>query len=244
MSRSPQDETTELAQKVLDILEQQLTNHLPEGVTTSEVAGVFQRQRLTLVAALVGMLDGIAKRQSDCTQSLTAVSGSDRVLAELERLLDDGEEHQLVVLSGEDFHRFSITPDVDGLYVAIEGRQDKERKLDTTDAAALLDFLADVYPPAAGGVLIAVHDSFALLQESELPSVRTLYDSLVADGRPPDVAFELAVRIHRAVTRVRADAWRGVRAREQAIKGAVFEVLKDIEGTERIFQVVKCQSAY
>lgn len=164
MSRRPDDETAELAHEGLHFLELQLTRQPPEGVTAREVASVFRRQRPALVVALAGMLDAIAERQvNGAPSALGAVSSSDRMLATLERLLDDGEPHQLVVLSGKEFHRFSITPDVDGLYVAFEGSLDKERKLDRTDARALLAFLQEVHLPTAGGVLVEVRDSFARL---------------------------------------------------------------------------------
>lgn len=136
---------------------------------------------------------------------------------------------------------------MDGLYVAFEGRPDHERKFERTDGRALLGFLPDVYTPTAGGVLVAVRDSFVRLEESklsELPAVRALYDSLLADGRPPDAAFELAVRLHRAVMKVRPGGWRGIRAREQVIKRTLYEILRDEEKTERIFQDVKKQPSY
>ena len=91
MSRSPRNDTAELAQEGLAILEQQLKSQPPEGVTASDVEGVFRRQRPALVAALAGMLGAIADRQSDGPPSLRAVSSGDRMLAEIERLLDDGK---------------------------------------------------------------------------------------------------------------------------------------------------------
>lgn len=169
MSTSLNDETTELAQEGLDILELQLTQQPPAGVTASVVAVFIRRQWPALVAALAGMLEEIAARQPKRAPPRgRAVSSGDREQAELERLLEEGEELQLVVLSGREFHRFSITPDVDGLYVASEGSPDTERKLDRTDARALLGFLPEVCPPAAGGVLVAVRDSFARNEEPEL----------------------------------------------------------------------------
>lgn len=157
MSRPPDEETTELAQAGVDLLEQQLTSHPPQGVTASDVAGVFQRQRPKLVAALADMLSSIKENQSvSAGPSVRAVSGGDPMLSELERLLEDGEQHQLVVRSGNDFHRFTITPDVDGIFVSLEGDQASELKLEAVDATALLSFLPVVHLPAAGGELVAV----------------------------------------------------------------------------------------
>jgi type I restriction enzyme R subunit len=42
----------------------------------------------------------------------------------------------------------------------------------------------------------------------------------------------------------RPDGWRGVHAREQWIKSAMYQVLKDVEEVERLFQIVKQQREY
>lgn len=248
MLRKSNNEMAELAQEGVDILEQQLTIHPPDGVTASDVEGVFQRQRPVLVATLAGMLGAVAARQAArASSSVETITSSEHMLAELERLIDDGEEHRLVVLAGPAFQRFSITPDVDGIYVAPEGSLGKEKKLDETGARALLDFLPSVYPAATGGVLVAVLDSVAGLEEpelSEMPAVRALYDSILPHGGPPEATFELAVRLHRAVMKVRPDGWRGIRAREQVIKRALYEIFRDEEATERLFKVVKNHKAY
>lgn len=170
MLRKPNNVMDELAQEGVGILEQQLTIRPPDGVSASDVEGVFRRQRPVLVAALAGILEAIAARQTArASFSVETVTSSERMLTELERLIDDGGEHRLVVLSRQAFHRFIITPDVDGIYVAPEENLGQEKKLDRTDARALLDFLPDVYPPAAGGVLVAVHDSVAGFEEPEPP---------------------------------------------------------------------------
>lgn len=166
MLRKPSNVMDELAQEGVDILEQQLTMRPPDGVSASDVERVFRRQRPVLVAALAGILEAIAARQTvRAPFSGETVTSSERMLTELERLIDDGGEHRLVVLSGQAFHRFIITPDVDGIYVVPEGHLGKEKKLDNIDARALLDFLPDVYPPAAGGVLVAVHDPVSGFEE-------------------------------------------------------------------------------
>jgi type I restriction enzyme R subunit len=43
---------------------------------------------------------------------------------------------------------------------------------------------------------------------------------------------------------VRPDEWRGVQAREQIIKGALYSVLQDVTEVERIFVVIKAQGEY
>jgi type I restriction enzyme R subunit len=77
------------------------------------------------------------------------------------------------------------------------------------------------------------------------PALRAIYNNLRpsaagnGDGR-----LELAVNIDAAVKRARQDAWRGVRAREQMIKRALYDVLLDDAEVERIFVVIRAQSEY
>ena len=44
--------------------------------------------------------------------------------------------------------------------------------------------------------------------------------------------------------RVRPDGWRGVQAREQVIKRALFDILLDESEVERIFLIIKAQGEY
>jgi len=55
---------------------------------------------------------------------------------------------------------------------------------------------------------------------------------------------ELALRIDDAVKRTRPDGWRGVLAREQVVKKALYEVLQDVAEVERVFSVIKAQTEY
>ncbi len=50
------------------------------------------------------------------------------------------------------------------------------------------------------------------------------------------------LRLDEAVKRVRPDGWRGVQAREQVIKAALYDVLQDVAEVERIFLIIKAQS--
>ena len=43
---------------------------------------------------------------------------------------------------------------------------------------------------------------------------------------------------------MRPDGWRGVLAREQVIKRAIFEVVPDQAEVERIFLIIKAQGEY
>jgi type I restriction enzyme, R subunit len=59
-----------------------------------------------------------------------------------------------------------------------------------------------------------------------------------------DPALELALRLDAAIKRARPNAWRGVLAKEQVIKAALFQELKDVAEVERIFLIVKAQPEY
>ena len=54
----------------------------------------------------------------------------------------------------------------------------------------------------------------------------------------------LALRVDTTVKEVRPDGWRGVQAREQVIKAALYGVLQDVAEVERIFIVIKAQGEY
>jgi type I restriction enzyme R subunit len=59
-----------------------------------------------------------------------------------------------------------------------------------------------------------------------------------------DTVLDLAVKLDAAVRRVRPDGWRGIQAREQIIKAALYELLKDETEVERLFLIVKAQGEY
>jgi len=59
-----------------------------------------------------------------------------------------------------------------------------------------------------------------------------------------DPVLGLAVKLDAAVKRVRPDGWRGVQPREQVIKAALYEILRDEAEVERIFPIIKAQGEY
>jgi type I restriction enzyme R subunit len=59
-----------------------------------------------------------------------------------------------------------------------------------------------------------------------------------------DTALTQALEIDAAVRKVRPDGWRGVQAREQVIKAALFSILKDRGEVERIFTIIMAQTEY
>jgi type I restriction enzyme R subunit len=69
------------------------------------------------------------------------------------------------------------------------------------------------------------------------PGKRALYNNLSQNE-------DLALRIDDAVRKVRPDDWRGIQAREQVIKKALFDVLQDVAEVERIFLIIKAQVEY
>ena len=74
-------------------------------------------------------------------------------------------------------------------------------------------------------------------EEVDTPGRRALYNNLNKDR-------DLALRIDEAVKTARHDAWRGVQAKELAIKRALHDVLQDVGEVERIFLIVKQQREY
>ena len=85
------------------------------------------------------------------------------------------------------------------------------------------------------------------------PALRALYNNLKRDGGPEtpgedavseDPALDLALKLDAEVKRVRPDGWRGVQAREQVIKAALYQVLEDEAEVERIFLIIRAQDEY
>ena len=93
------------------------------------------------------------------------------------------------------------------------------------------------------------------------PALRALYNNLKKTQTPlreanraaeaqadyqtvHDPTLLLTLRIDEAVRQARFDGWRGVQAREQMIKRALYDVLRDESEVERIFLIVKAQREY
>ncbi len=64
-----------------------------------------------------------------------------------------------------------------------------------------------------------------------------------ANGPAADTA-ELALRLDAAIKHQRPDSWRGVVAREQIVKQAMFDVLGDVNAVNALFPVVFAQAEY
>ena len=89
------------------------------------------------------------------------------------------------------------------------------------------------------------------------PGLRALYNNLlsilppsVADasavymGERQDRVLNIALQIDSAVKTQRPDSWRGVHAREQVVKRAIYGVVNSEDVVERIFPVLKQQAEY
>ena len=93
------------------------------------------------------------------------------------------------------------------------------------------------------------------------PALRALYNNLKMAGGTTaradrvaeapekydasvDPVLEKAKKIDAKVKQARPDEWRGVQAREQVIKAALYGVLQDEAEVERIFLIIKAQSEY
>jgi type I restriction enzyme R subunit len=73
--------------------------------------------------------------------------------------------------------------------------------------------------------------------ELNTPGKRALWNNLNGD-------LELALRVDRTVRQVRPDGWRGVQAKEQVIKAALYGLLQDAAEVERLVGVLVAQPEY
>jgi type I restriction enzyme R subunit len=57
-------------------------------------------------------------------------------------------------------------------------------------------------------------------------------------------ALALALKIDETVKHTRPDGWRGVQAKENVIKAALYGILQDVAEVERIFLIIRQQKEY
>ncbi|MHB8892578.1 MAG: type I restriction enzyme subunit R domain-containing protein, partial [Candidatus Limnocylindrales bacterium] len=82
---------------------------------------------------------------------------------------------------------------------------------------------------------VSVDTGTFVVQSAEVPAEYT------ATGDP---VLDVALMLDTAVRSVRPDGWRGVHAKEQVIKAALYRVLRDHAEVERLFLIVKAQGEY
>ena len=74
-------------------------------------------------------------------------------------------------------------------------------------------------------------------EQLDTPGRRALYNNLQKNE-------ELAIKIDDTVKHTRPDGWRGVQAKENVIKAALYGILQDVAEVERIFLIVEKQKEY
>jgi type I restriction enzyme R subunit len=73
--------------------------------------------------------------------------------------------------------------------------------------------------------------------ELDTAGKRAMWNNLNGD-------LDLALRVDSTVRQVRPDGWRGVQAKEQVIKAALYGLLQDAAEVERLFEVLVAQPEY
>jgi type I restriction enzyme, R subunit len=91
-------------------------------------------------------------------------------------------------------------------------------------------------------------------RQLDTPGRLAIYNSLRAQPAGPLIAAEpkpgaepvvdLALQVDRAVKTRRQHGWRGQPQREQLVKQAIFDVLRDVDAVERIYPIVYAQKEY
>ncbi len=81
------------------------------------------------------------------------------------------------------------------------------------------------------------------LKQSTSPRIARVAASPSTSAAGDDV-LDLALKIDYVVKSVRPDGWRGVQAREQIIKSALYGILQDMPEVERMFLIIKAQTEY
>jgi type I restriction enzyme R subunit len=96
-------------------------------------------------------------------------------------------------------------------------------------------------PLAKSPALRAVYNTLASTQTS---TTGTAEARPAFGAAPPDPILERAQTLDAKLRACAPDGWRGVLAKERAVKGIIFEVLGDEALVEQLFPVIKAQAAY
>jgi type I restriction enzyme R subunit len=107
----------------------------------------------------------------------------------------------------------------------------KERKVNATTYEEYLKKIAQL----AAHVMEGKKDTTPTVLNT--PALRALYHNLDSDE-------DLALTLHENIMERKPNGWRGIDTRERTVKQAIYEVLGNVEDTERIFEIVKKQSEY
>ncbi len=128
----------------------------------------------------------------------------------------------------------------------------KQRKQNAIDYKKYLKQIAALANKVAAGLADDTPEQL------DSPGKRALFNNLVdvmpanviADeasefhSDPHEKALKLALEIDKAIIDVSSDNWRGNHAKEQVIKNALYQVIKDVPALERIYQIIVQQKEY
>lgn len=85
-------------------------------------------------------------------------------------------------------------------------------------------------------------------EELDSPGKRAIYNVLTGASGNSELTseqqIEQTVRIDLTIKEVRPDGWRGVQAKEQVIKAALYEILQDTKAVDEVFNIVSAQKEY
>ncbi|HDZ79354.1 MAG TPA: HsdR family type I site-specific deoxyribonuclease [Gammaproteobacteria bacterium] len=122
----------------------------------------------------------------------------------------------------------------------------KQRKENAIAYEAYLQKIADLAKQVAAGLADGTPEQL------DSPGKRALFNNLVdalpgnavADANAQEIALEITLKIDKAIIDIRSDNWRGNHAKEQIIKNALYQVLKDVPTLDRIFEIIMQQKEY
>jgi type I restriction enzyme R subunit len=83
-----------------------------------------------------------------------------------------------------------------------------------------------------------------LKQQASSADARRVAEPAVPYGAGNDALLQLALRIDETVKHNRPDGWRGVQAKENVIKKALYDILHNFDEVERIFLIIRQQTEY
>jgi len=196
----------------------------------------------------VGLLDLIVKTgiADAIANKLADMQGNQEAIAET---IENNVRHKIVKESLTDpayFERMS----------ALLGELIKLRKERAIEYEEYLRRIADI------AVQVQAGKTQDLSPRLDTPGKRALFNNLkdasvlqshqaqepeVPYGQPQDAedhAEQLALKIDHAVKLARPDGWRGVQAKELIIKRTLYELLKNVDEVERLFQIIYAQPEY
>jgi len=107
----------------------------------------------------------------------------------------------------------------------------KERKANAISYEEYLKKIAAIAAKVQTGIKPTTPSSL------RTPAQRALYNNLSKNEA-------LALELHESIVEYKPNGWRGIDTREKAVKQAIYKVLRSVDETERIFEIVKNQSEY